>query len=247
MFRELLARPEVRERCELRARFGLMAFHGGNLERVTDVVASEVARRTRASFYAVLQEPPLRIHVASTAFDPAHSDKLSRFLGHVDAVITIHGYGHRPGLRHHLLVGGRNRNLAQHVTAHLRDGIPDRYPVLDELARIPVDLRGQHARNPVNRPLFQGAQIELPPSIRWNRREKGWSDHQGVSRAPDVDRLIEALTRAVTTWPMRLLTDSRSPRRGGRPNHQHGGPVRAGHARLDRERWHRWVGGKAGR
>jgi phage replication-related protein YjqB (UPF0714/DUF867 family) len=203
MFRELLARPQVEERCELRARFGLMAFHGGNLERVTDVVAAEVAHRTRASLYAVLQEPPLRVHLASTAFDPAQSDKLSRFLHHVDVVIALHGYGHRPGLRHHVLVGGRNRHLARHVAAHLRDGIPERYPVLDELGRIPKDLRGQHARNPVNRPPCQGAQIELPPSIRWNRRERGWSDHRGISRAPDVEHLIDALSRAVASWPTR--------------------------------------------
>jgi phage replication-related protein YjqB (UPF0714/DUF867 family) len=40
MLREFLARPEVTERCELRGRFGLMAFHGGNLERTTDAVAA---------------------------------------------------------------------------------------------------------------------------------------------------------------------------------------------------------------
>jgi len=202
VLRELLARPGVVEHCELRDRFGLMAFHGGNLERVTDVVATEVARRTRASLYAVLQAPPLRVHLASTGFDPAHSDKLARFLGHVNAVIAIHGYGHRPGLRHHLLVGGRNRALARHVASHLRAGLPGRYPVLDDLAGIPADLRGQHDRNPVNRPPRRGVQIELPPSIRWNRRENGWSDHQGVSRAPDVDRLIHALSRAVAAWPL---------------------------------------------
>ncbi len=200
MLRDLLARPGVVELCELRERIGLMAFHGGNLERGTDVVATEVARRTEASLYAVVQPPPLRIHLASTVFDPAHSRKLSRFLGHVHTAIAIHGYGHRPGIRHHLLVGGRNRGLARHIGRCLRAGLPDRYAVLDELERIPADLRGQHARNPVNRPRAHGVQIELPPSIRWNRSENGWSDHQGVSRAPDIDRLIDALARAVLTW-----------------------------------------------
>lgn len=200
MFRELLARPGVVELCELRARIGLMAFHGGNLERVTDVVAVEVARRTETSLYAVLQKPPLRIHLTSTGIDPIHSQKLSRFLGHVQTAIAIHGYGHRPGIRHHVLVGGRNRRLARHIASHLREGLSECYPVLDDLLQIPVDLRGLHLRNPVNRPRGRGVQIELPPAIRWNRRENGWSDHQGVSRAADVDRLIDVLTRAVDSW-----------------------------------------------
>jgi phage replication-related protein YjqB (UPF0714/DUF867 family) len=200
MLRELLSRPGVVERCELRTRFGLMAFHGGNLERVTDIVAAEVARRTHASLYAVIQRPPLRIHLASTFFDPAHSDPLARFLGHVGTAVAIHGYGHRNGIRHHVLVGGRNRPLARHIARHLRAGLSERYPVIDELERIPRDLRGQHLRNPVNLPPGHGVQIELPPSIRWNRCEDGWSDHGGVSRAPDVDRLIDALSWAVASW-----------------------------------------------
>ena len=131
--------------------------------------------------------------------DPAHSPALSRFLGHVDTVIAVHGYG-RQELWHHLLVGGGNRVLARHVAYHLREGLPDPYRVVDELDDIPTGLRGQHVRNPVNRPQRRGVQLELPPSIRWNRRENGWSDHQGVSRAPDVERLIDALSAAVLGW-----------------------------------------------
>ncbi len=55
MLRSLLERPEVTEVCELRSSFGLMAFHGGNLERATDVIAAEVAQRTESSFYGVIQ------------------------------------------------------------------------------------------------------------------------------------------------------------------------------------------------
>ena len=197
---ELLERPEVSEHSELRSRFGVMAYHGGNLERTTDAVACEVARRTGSSYYAVLQEHPLRKHVSSTAFDPEHSDALARFLDHVDVVVTVHGYGRRR-LWRHILLGGRNRALASHVAGHLRDGLPHRYRVLDDLDAIPKELRGQHPRNPVNRPEQKGVQIELPPTVRWNRREWGWSDHRGVSRAPDVQRLIDALCSAIEGWP----------------------------------------------
>lgn len=198
--REFLARPDVREQCVIGGRFGVMAYHGGNLERTTDAVAAEVAARTGASLYTVAQAAPGRTHLASTAFDPAHSDSLAQFLDHVDVVVTIHGYGRRR-LRHHLLLGGRNRSLASHVAGHLRRDLPARYLVLDDLDRIPSELRGQHAGNPVNRPPEQGVQIELPPSLRWNWREWGWSDHAGVSRTVAVQRLIDGLSAAVESWP----------------------------------------------
>lgn len=198
--RKFLARPDVREHCVIDGRFGVMAYHGGNLERTTDAVAAEVATRTGASLYTVSQAAPRRTHLASTAFDPAHSSALARFLDHVDVVLTIHGYGRRR-LRHHLLLGGRNRVLASHVATHLRGTIPARYVVLDDLERIPSELRGQHVRNPVNRPPEQGVQIELPPSLRWNWREWGWSDHAGVSRTVAVQRLIDGLAAAVESWP----------------------------------------------
>lgn len=197
--RDFLDRPEITEVCELRSRFGVMAYHGGNLERTTDAVAGEVARRTNASFYAVLQDVPHRHHLPSTAFDPGDSDKLGAFMEHVDIVITIHGYGRRTLLRH-LLLGGRNRALAGHVAEHLRERLPPRYRVLDDLAAIPKELRGQHAKNPVNQTRSGGVQIELPPSIRWNWSEWGWSDHAGVSRTQHVDLLIDGLVAAVDSW-----------------------------------------------
>jgi phage replication-related protein YjqB (UPF0714/DUF867 family) len=199
MLRDLLARPEVTEICELRGSFGIMAFHGGNLERCTDVIATEVALRTDASLYAVVQEPPLRQHIPSTAFDPAHSPALAGFVAHVDVVIAIHGYG-REDRFWDLLLGGRNRELASHVGSHLRGGIDERFGVIDDLGDIPAGLRGQHPDNPVNLPAQAGVQIELPPTTRWNREEAEWSDWQGTGRAPQVDQLIDVLSAAIETW-----------------------------------------------
>ena len=201
MLRALLGRPEVEEICELRGQFGFMAIHGGNLERVTDVVAREAAARAGASCYAVIQAAPLRHHVPSAMFDPAHSVMLASFLGHVDVVVAVHGYG-RDDRVHQLLLGGRNRELAGHVAAHLRDGLPDVYDVLDRLADIPEGLRGLHPDNPVNRPSRGGVQIELPPTIRWNRDARNWSDHLDTPRAPHVDLLIDALASACSAWPV---------------------------------------------
>ena len=200
MFRELLETPGVEEICELRGAIGLMAFHGGNLERTTDAIAMEVAERTNSSVYAVLQSYPLRRHLPSIAFRPEESKALESFLGHVDQVIAIHGYG-RESSWWHLLLGGRNRSLAHHVADHLRAGLPEPFQVVDDLAAIPRELRGQHRHNPVNLPRGGGVQIELPPTVRWNRDHRNWSDHRGTPRAPQVDRLIESLVCAIEAWP----------------------------------------------
>lgn len=197
--KEFLARSEVTESCQLRGSFGVMAYHGGNLERTTDAVASEVARRSGASFYGVTQEVPHRHHIASIAFDPVDSERLTAFFEHVDVVITVHGFGRRRFWRH-LLLGGRNRELAKHVAGHLRSGLPDRYRVVDDLESIPKELQGLHRNNPVNLPVRQGVQIELPPSIRWNWPEWGWSDHAGVSRTRHVDLLIDSLVLSIESW-----------------------------------------------
>jgi len=199
MLRQFLDRPDVTEICELRGRFGIMAFHGGNLERTTDVIATEVASRTGSSIYAVVQAHPLREHIPSTAFDPAQSSALAGFLSHVDTVISLHGYGREDRLWD-LLIGGHNRPLAAHLAGHLRGGLPEPFGVIDDLDDIPAGLRGQHPDNPVNLPHNAGAQIELPPASRWNRDESNWSDHAGTGRAPQVSLLIDLLVAAVGSW-----------------------------------------------
>ena len=199
-FPELLAHPGVDEVCELRARFGIMAFHGGNLERTTDVIAHEVAARTGASLYAVIQHAPLREHVPSITIRPEHSDRLREFFEHVHTVIAVHGYG-RETQFWNVLLGGRNRPLAGHLAEHLRAALPDAFGVVDDLDAIPRGLRGLHDDNPVNLPSNAGVQLELPPTIRWNKEARNWSDHEGTPRAPQVDTLIDALVDALDAWP----------------------------------------------
>ena len=47
-FKALLDTTGVREVCELRSRVGFMAYHGGNLEEMTDVIAHRAAEIGRA-------------------------------------------------------------------------------------------------------------------------------------------------------------------------------------------------------
>jgi hypothetical protein len=57
-----------------------------------------------------------------------------------------------------------------------------------------------HPLNPVNLPTSQGVQIELPATVRWNRKGRHWSDLGSHGRAPQVQALIDGLTEAAESW-----------------------------------------------
>lgn len=200
MLADLLRENHVLEELELRSRLGFMAYHGGTLEKTTDAIAREAAELSGASYYGVVQTDEDPTHIASTAVVPEHSEALDSFLDHVAVVITVHGYG-REHLFHSVLLGGRNRALANHVAAHCRFALP-RYRFQCDLEEIPRELAGQHRLNPVNRPINTGVQIELPPTIRWNYDEWGWSDHGDIGRGRQVETLIQCLVAAARAWPI---------------------------------------------
>lgn len=172
MLADLLAHDGVEEECVLASRFGIMAFHGGNLERGTDHIAVAAAEAAGASRYVVRQPDDLRWHVPSVEFRPEASPALASFLDHVDVVVAVHGYG-RHGLWTTLLLGGRNRELAGRLGRALRAGLGHLGPpggaafhVEDDVDAIPRELRGLHPRNPVNVARGGGVQLELPPRVR---------------------------------------------------------------------------------
>jgi len=195
-FAELLAHAGVEEDLELRSGFGFMAFHGGNLEEGTDLVAAAAARAAGASLYAVRQPPTLRWHVPSIEVLPEESSSLRAFLDHVDVAIAIHGFG-RPELRRTLLLGGRHRVLARHVAGHLSGRLGD-HRVVDDLDAIPVDLRGVHPRNPVNAVGDGGVQLELPPLVRTHGPR--WADLPPGAPTPLTQALVDGLADAARTW-----------------------------------------------
>lgn len=194
-FAELLALPEVDERCVHRSRFGFMAYHGGGLEEKTDVIASEAAERADASYYGVIHPPDWELHIPSIRVSPDHSSTLAAFLDHVDVVVTVHGFGRR-SLMTSLLLGGRNRRLASHLAVHLRAALPA-YDVVDDIDEIPDALRGVHPRNPVNLPRHGGVQIELPPRVRGS--SPLWWDWEGAL-VPHTRALIDALAAAARSY-----------------------------------------------
>jgi phage replication-related protein YjqB (UPF0714/DUF867 family) len=196
-FAELLATPGVHEESVLRSTFGFMAFHGGNLERVTDDIARTAAERSGASYYGVIQDYPLREHLPSIEVNPRSSPVLAAFVAHVDIVIAIHGYG-RDGLWTSLLLGGTNRDLASDVARVLAPMLPG-YTIVDDLETIPKELRGLHPQNPVNLPRLGGVQIELPPRIRGLTPGAASMERVDGRIAPTND-LISALVESVAAW-----------------------------------------------
>jgi phage replication-related protein YjqB (UPF0714/DUF867 family) len=196
-FAELLAMTGVQEVCELRSHIGFMAYHGGSLEEQTDVIASRAAERSGASYYAVLQPDDVQLHIPSHKVSPSSSPQLKTFIEHVDIVITIHGFGRRDHFTS-VLLGGQNRDLADHVARHLQPRLPE-YEIVTALDRIPKDLRGLHPDNPVNLPVRQGVQIELPPRIRGS--SPIWADWDHSEMVPPMASLIDGLVDAAAMWP----------------------------------------------
>ena len=163
MFAELLSQPGVAERVHLASRVGFLALHGG-LEPGTAELAESAAVASGASFYALVQPDGLRWHVPAHEMTPDAAPSLAAFLGHVDVVVSLHGYGGR-NRQDAVLVGGADRVQAAAVGARLRAALPD-YDVVDDLERIPAELRGVHPSNPVNLTRGGGVQLELPHRVR---------------------------------------------------------------------------------
>lgn len=209
MLAKLLATEGVEESFELRSRVGLMAFHGGSLEVMTDVIAQEAAERAGASVYAIRQPWGMRWHIPSNAMDPAHSPALQSFVEHVDVAIALHGWGTfdwtaaknngdpfrfgSDGRDRPILLGGPNREVAATIADEIRAALPG-YEVVDDIEEIPPHIRGLDPRNLVNR-AGRGVQVELPPRVRglppW------WTKEQRGRACPDTQSLIAGLAAGV--------------------------------------------------
>jgi len=199
-FGQLLELPGVEEELILRSTFGFCAFHGGNPERRTELVAREAAERAGASFYGVMQPKGTRRHIPSKFVSPEESSQLAAFIDHCEVVVAIHGYG-KQGRWIDLLFGGQNRPLANHMASHVARAAP-MYRCVSELDDIPASLRGVHPDNPANLPRGGGVQIELPPRIRGlTPMALYWPSHDyRTDRFPHLEWLIEGLAEGALSW-----------------------------------------------
>jgi phage replication-related protein YjqB (UPF0714/DUF867 family) len=190
----LLSDPGVIEVSRLRSRFGFLAIHGGGLEQMTDVIAERAAEAAGASVYLVCHPDHYPHHLSSVRFRPEESPRLAEFLDHVEVAISLHGYG-RFGRSTQLLAGGRNRALAEHLARHL--DVPG-YQVITELDAMPLELRGLHPDNPVNRVRDGGAQLELSARVRGISPRSAPPGEDGLS--PATSALVQGLVAAARSW-----------------------------------------------
>ncbi|CAM3113212.1 replication protein [Mycobacterium intermedium] len=190
----LLNEPGVIESSYVRSRFGFLAIHGGGLEQMTDVIAERAAEAADASVYLLRHPDRYPHHLPSARFDPAESERLAEFLDHVDVVVSLHGYG-RIGRSTQLLAGGRNRTLAAHLRRHLQ--LPG-YQVVTDLDAIPLELRGLHPDNPVNRVRGGGTQLELSVRVRGLSPRSPLPGEDGLS--PPTSALVRGLVAAARSW-----------------------------------------------
>ncbi|MGE5696612.1 MAG: poly-gamma-glutamate hydrolase family protein [Candidatus Sericytochromatia bacterium] len=193
-FSALLSQPGIAEESRLRSRFGFMAIHGGGLEQMTDVIAERAADAAGASVYVVRHPDRYQHHLPSARFRADESAMLAEFLDHVDAVVSLHGYG-RIGRSTQLLAGGRNRELAAHLGRHLN--LPG-YHLVTELAAIPPELRGVHPDNPVNCARGGGVQLELSSRVRGISPRSPLPGNDGLS--PITSSLVRGLAAAARAW-----------------------------------------------
>ncbi|MGB8502843.1 poly-gamma-glutamate hydrolase family protein [Mycobacterium sp.] len=190
----LLAQPGVVEESRLRSRVGFLAIHGGGLEQMTDVIAERAADAAEASVYVVRHPDRCPHHLPSARYRADESARLAEFLDHVDVVVSLHGYG-RIGRSTQMLAGGRNRELAAHLSRHL---VLPGYHLVTDLESIPPELRGIHPDNPVNRARGGGVHLELSPRVRGLSPRSQLPGDDGLS--PVTSALVQGLAAAARAW-----------------------------------------------
>ena len=193
---ELIADPAIIEECTLRSRFGFLAIHGGGLEQMTDVIAERAADAAGASVYVLRHPDHYPHHLPSALYRAQESDRLAKFLDHVEVAVSLHGYG-RIGRSTQLLAGGQNRTLAGHLARHV---VVPGYQVITDLAAIPRELRGLHPDNPVNRVRGGGTQLELSPRVRGISPRSGLPGDDGLS--PATSALVQGLVATAHSWEL---------------------------------------------
>ncbi len=178
---------------------GILALHAG-IECGTGEMAEAIARQTGATLLSFWQpSADRRYHVTSSLFDPDECAELRDFLLRSRLVVSMHGH-RRPTHARHLFIGGRARRDAVRLAGRLRPQLSS-LVITADLREMPSNLRGLNPSNPVNRSVYGGIQLELPPCARgFAVPGSGGEEHPLPTSAVDF-----ALTEAVTTLLCRFV------------------------------------------
>ncbi|MBU7015507.1 MAG: poly-gamma-glutamate hydrolase family protein [Theionarchaea archaeon] len=161
---KLLTHQDVIEYSILQGKVGVMAIHGGNIERGTEQIAVCIAQNSNSSLYVIsprTQKRDWKFHISSNKISPKDSEKLAHFLGHISTAISIHGHVIK---RNVICVGGLNHELRRRIVQSLRED----FDVVDSIEEggICRNLSAKNPKNIVNLPRDKGVQIEIPLLMR---------------------------------------------------------------------------------
>jgi phage replication-related protein YjqB (UPF0714/DUF867 family) len=190
---ELITHKGILEYSILQGKVGVMAIHGGNIERGTEQIAYYVAHHSHSSLYVISPRTSKRdwkFHISSNKINPKESEKLTEFLDHVHTAVSIHGHVIK---RNVICVGGLNHVLRRRVVESLKAD----FDVTDavEEGGICRNLSARNPKNVVNLPKGKGIQIEVP---LWMRKV---FNHEPYEEMPSKE------TRLLTSKLIGVITD----------------------------------------
>ncbi len=191
---ELVAHEDVREYMMLQGRVGIIAIHGGNIERGTEQIAAYIAKHSNSSLYVIsprTEKRDWKFHISSNKINPRESEKLFQFLNHVSAAISIHGHVIK---RNVICVGGLNDYLRRKIVESLRED----FDVVDavEGGGICKNLSAVNPRNVVNLTKEKGVQIEVPLTLRKVFEHRPYDEMPTEETELLAERLIQVIKEA---------------------------------------------------
>ena len=193
-FGRALTEPGVVEHAELRGRFGFMAFHGGELERRTDLIATAAAEASGASSYVVTHPPP-EPHTSRRRTSDAGSPSCSTSSSTTSPSSSPSTATGATACSRRCSSVAAIETSPTTLGRQLAPALPD-YQVVTDLPAIPRELRGLHPTNPVNVPPGGGVQLELPPRVRGLGPR--WADWDGDGLVPPAAALVDVLAQVAS-------------------------------------------------
>ncbi|MBU6996181.1 MAG: poly-gamma-glutamate hydrolase family protein [Theionarchaea archaeon] len=188
---KLLTHQDVIEYSILQGKVGVMAVHGGNIERGTEQIAVCIAQNSNSSLYVIsprTQKRDWKFHISSNKISPRDSEKLAQFLEHVSTAISIHGHVIK---RNVICVGGLNQALRRSIVQSLRED----FDVVDAIedGGICRNLSAKNPKNVVNLTRDKGVQIEIPLLMRKAFKYKPCDEMPTEETRLLVTRLVETI------------------------------------------------------
>lgn len=191
---ELITHTDVIEYTILQGKVGVMAVHGGNIERGTEQIAHYTAKHSNSSLYVIsprTRKRDWKFHISSNKINPKESENLAHFLEHISTAISIHGHVIKKNV---ICVGGLNASLRRRVVASLRES----FDVVDavEEGGICRNLSARNPRNVVNYAKEKGVQIEIPLTLRKVFEHKPYEEMPSKETRILTERLIQVIKEA---------------------------------------------------